>query len=146
MPRGRSLQGVSFTVDELYDADAFEGELPLWFVVAEGFTEPDSAGRRRLTRLEPAAFCGGNVGGARCVLLFTDEDLAQRHAAQITTGPAVPVGMFSLAELSSVLTSFYPNDFDSVIVDPGSAEWQVTRTRKPVPEFIASFRTQKRNG
>lgn len=121
---------------ELYDEDVFEGQLPVWFVVAKGVTEFDPGiGRLRLASAEPWAFCGGMVGESRCLAVFSDEDLAERHASRYDTAA---VCISDLAELKGLLRSFYPNGFDSVIIDPGDSEW--TRTKKPIPEFIASFR------
>ena len=77
------------------------------------------------------------VDGKRCVLIFTDEDLAERHARQ--QPGCVALGCNNAPALIELLEGYYPNHFHSVILDIDNAK-PLTNKRKPIPEFVAALR------
>jgi hypothetical protein len=116
----------------------FEGTFPLWFVVAGEMVDVDGVnGRRRIRRTEPRACSFGVVGGQLSVLVFTDEELANRHARQVPG--AVPFGVFSFRELADLLRPLHPTYFNSVVIDPQDKQCSRTKAQKTIPEFIACF-------
>lgn len=122
--------------DEYADDDFIFG-LPLWFVVAEPATRLAPEGHRDLVDRQAGVFCGGMVDGKRCVLIFTDEDLAERHARQ--QPGCVPLGCNNAPAFIELLEGYYPNDFHSVILDIDAGK-PLTNKRKPIPEFVAALK------
>jgi hypothetical protein len=82
-------------------------------------------------------FCGGDVDVKRCVLIFTDEDLAECHAQKFPG--CIPLGCNNAPALIALLEGYYPKDFDSVVLDIGGAK-PLTNKRRPIPEFIAALK------
>jgi hypothetical protein len=77
------------------------------------------------------------VDGKPCILIFTDEDLAELHARQ--QPGCVPLGCNNAPALIELLESYYPHDFDSVILDIDAGN-PLTSKRKPIPEFVAAIK------
>ena len=118
-----------------YADDDFILGLPLWFVVDERATELAPEGHRDLIKWDARAFCGGTVDGSKCIMLFTDNDLAERHAQRFPD--CVPLGCNKLSALIELLEKFR-NDFHSVIIDIGPEP--LTNKRIPIPKFLAEIR------
>ena len=120
-----------------YADDDFVSDGPLWFVVAEAATVIAPEGHRDLVDRRAGVFCNGVVDGKRCLLIFTDEDLAARYAQKFPG--CVPLGCNNAPALIELLEQYYPNDFDSVILDLNETI-PLTNKRKPIPEFVAALR------
>ena len=118
--------------------DEFLLTFPLWFVVMERFTELDVAtNRQRLKERQPECFCWGVVESKRCILAFSDDDLADRFAKQAPG--LVPVAFSNPQEVIEMLEAFYPKDYHSVLLDM-RGDQKCSKLRIPIPKFIESLR------
>ena len=121
----------------------FGGTFPLWFVVAGDIIDIDVAnGRRRIRSVEPRAFSFSVVGGQLSVLVFTDEQLARRHARHVPG--AVPWNVASFRELTDILRPLHPKYFASDVIDPQDKQCTRMSAQKTIPEFISSFQAHVR--
>jgi len=114
--------------EHLYSHEKFEHEGTLWFVVGDGFDRD---------AIDPRLFCGAMAGGRNCLAVFSDEDLANQHAA-LFPGTA-SLGAPSTGTAIWILERLHPDFFQSVTIDAqGDQTW--TNRTKTIPEFIAMLR------
>jgi hypothetical protein len=101
------------------DPMAFEFSLPVWFVLAEDFTELDQEHDcKTIETVESKAFMGGFWGSSRCVLVFTDNDLAQRAVSEHPGANITPAAVYDKDTLAAVLMELlHQGWFQGVLVE-----------------------------
>jgi hypothetical protein len=118
------------------DNRQFLFELPLWFAGLTTATTVNDEGKRVLVDIRPESLGWCRHGGDNCLLAFTDEDLAEKHA-DLFSGKVVPLEYDDEVELKTLLAHFYPRVFRAVVLDPEPG--RPTNKRILIPESIRSL-------
>jgi hypothetical protein len=118
------------------DNRQFLFELPLWFAGLTTATTVNDDGKRVLVDIRPESLGWCRHGGDNCLLAFTDEDLAEKHA-DLFSGKVVPLEYDDEHELKTLLAHFYPRVFRAVVFDPEPG--RPTNKRILIPELIRAL-------
>lgn len=103
---------------QLYDSEVFTFDLPLWFIgiIEEGheMEEIDTLLDERIKT--PIAT---NSNNEHCFAMFTDQDLAERFAAEMKIERPTFVRVRTLDKLEECLIEVISRGCDRILFDPG---------------------------